>query len=93
MRQALEMVNPVYVPYSSIPQARSPANEEVGLRCSWHEMRIQLLQQWNRLNEQDVDKAGNNRHKIAQLIQREYGISALLIENYLRNFERTLPVM
>ena len=60
--------------------------------CDWDMLRMQLLHQWDRLSATDIDYAGPNRRKLAQLVARKYGISFPCIENYLRNFERTLPL-
>ena len=60
--------------------------------CDWKELRAQLMLQWPKLVPEDLDKAGPNRHRIALLIERKYGISSDMIENYLCNFERTIPV-
>jgi hypothetical protein len=64
-----------------------------GMRCAWLALRAQLLAQWNRLTPRELDEAGPDRERLARLIQTKYGIACELAENYLRNFERTLPVM
>jgi hypothetical protein len=61
--------------------------------CDWPSLRNQLLAQWSRLSKAQIDKVGPNRHKIAMLVENQYGISAPLVENYLSNLERTLPVL
>lgn len=63
------------------------------LQCDWGSLRQQLLAQWSRLTGKDIDTAGPNRHNLATLVQRKYGIEARLVENYLRNLERTLPAL
>ena len=67
-------------------------DNNVLLRCDWPRLRAQLLTQWERLAQADLDNAGPDRRSIAVLVQREYGVSAILVENYLSNLERTLPV-
>ena len=61
--------------------------------CQWEALREQLLLQWARLTSQEVDKAGPRRDRLAVLIYNKYGINAYVAENYLRNFERILPLM
>ena len=63
------------------------------IQCSWTMLRTQLLKQWNRLSPSELDKAGPDRVRIAGVICDKYDISSILVENYLRNFERTMPVM
>lgn len=63
------------------------------IKCKWSMLRAQLLLQWQRVSAKEIDIAGPNRQRIALLIQGKYGIDSELVENYLRNFERTLPVM
>jgi hypothetical protein len=78
-------------PASSIMDEALPAGRFV--RCSWTALRDQLLRQWNRLTPRELDNAGPDRVKLASLICAKYDISSILVENYLRNFERTMPVM
>ena len=70
--------------------------QEIGntydMTCKWEPLRNQILLQWARLTTRDVDGVGPNRGRLAQLIHRRYGINPLMIENYLRNFERILPL-
>jgi hypothetical protein len=61
------------------------------MMCDWPSLRAQLLAQWGRLTGRELDTAGRDRHQIAVLVQRKYGVSARLVENYLCNLERTLP--
>jgi len=63
------------------------------ITCKWEPFREQILLQWSRLTSQEVDLVGPNRSKLALLIQSRYGVPAHLVENYLRNFERTLPLL
>jgi hypothetical protein len=61
--------------------------------CKWEPFREQILHQWDRLTARELDEVGPNRSKLAMLIENRYGIAAHLVENYLRNFERTLPLI
>ena len=84
------------LPQNAYPAFYRAGNENFDgkrVRCSWAPLRAQLLLQWNRLTGWDLDQAGPDRGRLAQLIQRKYGIASELVENYLRNFERTLPVL
>lgn len=63
-----------------------------GISCDWQALRGQLLIQWPLLMPGEVDRAGHDRQKIALLVERRYGIASRMVENYLRNFERTLPL-
>jgi hypothetical protein len=67
--------------------------ERPDMICDWPTLRNQLLLQWNNLTSAEVDKAGPDRHRLALLIQRKNGIPADMVENYLHNFERTLPLV
>lgn len=60
--------------------------------CDWEALRTQLLYQWQRLTAPEVDSAGPSRRQIARLVERKYGIASICVENYLRNFERALPL-
>ena len=62
------------------------------LRCNWDIMREQLMHQWTLLSEQDLEMAGPDAARIAMLIERKYGIASRMIENYLLNFVRTMPL-
>lgn len=71
------------------------ANDPVdygAIACEWEPLRKQLLAQWNRLTEPELDEAGPNRRRLAMLIEHKSGVDRRLAENYLRNFERTLPL-
>jgi len=72
------------------PMVTGPINGTV--TCNWHVMRDQLMQQWHDLTTPELEATGHNRRNIARLIQSKYGIPSNLAENYLRNFERTLPL-
>jgi len=62
------------------------------VECDWKALCEQLMLQWPQLSQADLDKVGPNRHRLALLIEHKYRISSQVIENYLRNFERTLPM-
>lgn len=64
----------------------------IDLRCNWDVLRDQLLRQWTLLSEQDLEMAGPDATRIALLIERKYGIASHMIENYLLNFVRTMPL-
>ncbi len=63
------------------------------LLCNWHVLRRQLLQQWTLLTSADLAETGPNCRRIAALISQKYGIATHVVENYLRNFERTIPLL
>jgi len=62
------------------------------ISCSWKELRTQLINQWPSLGEEELKDTGPDRHRIAELISSRYGISTEMVENYLNNFERTMPM-
>ncbi len=72
--------------------ANDDYNDADLIHCSWMPLRAQLLLQWNHLTASELDEIGPNRHELALLIQRKYGIASQLVENYLRNYERTIPM-
>ena len=63
------------------------------MACDWQALCAQLLQQWNLLTPKDLMAIGPSRTHIAALVSRKYGVNAVLVENYLSNLERTLPLM
>jgi hypothetical protein len=63
------------------------------LLCNWHILRKQLLGQWTLLNSDELTEVGPDCRRISDLIARKYGIMPKVVENYLRNFERTLPLL
>ncbi len=69
-----------------------PDFSEDYIACDWESLRTQLLDQWKRLSASDVDHAGPSRSRIARLVERKYGVDSVCVENYLRNFERTMPL-
>ena len=61
--------------------------------CDWSTLRSQLLEQWDRLSDGELEATGHDRRRIAELIGYKYGVSTEMAENYLCNFERTLPLL
>jgi hypothetical protein len=70
-----------------------PANSNEEVTCNWRILSQQLLEQWDRISKAELEATGHNRRRIASLIQRKYGVPVTMAENYLRNFERTLPML
>jgi hypothetical protein len=62
------------------------------ITCDWEALRSQLILQWPQISPKDLEKTGPDRHRIALLIERKYGVSSQMVENYIRNFERTIPM-
>lgn len=60
--------------------------------CDWKALRDQLLLQWERITPTEIDSAGPHRSRLARLVSRKYGVNPMSVENYLRNFERTMPL-
>lgn len=65
---------------------------EADITCNWNALCTQLLTQWSALSRNELEQTGHSRHRIAELIENKYGISSQMAENYLHNFERTLPL-
>ena len=63
------------------------------LLCNWKQLRKQLLSQWPLLTADELRITGANCIRIANLISHKYGIAPESVENYLRNFERTMPLL
>jgi len=74
--------------YSSSSQNFSSAT----ISCDWAPLRTQLLEQWGRLTPGELDKTGHDRHLIALLVESKYGVHSQMVENYLFNFECTMPL-
>jgi hypothetical protein len=89
MHRASAAVRNDFDPDYAVALSFRPARDT--MRCDWLSLRTQLLTQWGLLNGRELDGAGRSRHEIALLVQRKYGVSAPLVENYLSNLERTLP--
>lgn len=66
---------------------------EYDISCKWEPFREQILSQWPRLTQYEVDVAGPNRGYIAALISIKYRLDQRIISNYLINMERNLPLM
>lgn len=73
--------------YRQAPQA---ANDDI---CDWNCLSAQLLDQWKRITREELEETGHTRQGIARLIECKYGIHFRLVENYLSNLERTLPIL
>ena len=78
--------------YEQIMSRQTAANSNE-VACDWSALRSQLLEQWDRLSDRELEATGHNRHRIAELIERKYGVATEMAENYLCNFERTLPLL
>lgn len=76
--------------YTYLPERPGMTSNRIS--CNWQMLRGQLLAQWRQVTARELDSAGPDRYRIANLIEHKYGISARLVENYLRNFERTMPL-
>jgi hypothetical protein len=57
------------------------------ISCEWQPLRDQLLAQWRRLSIKDLEEAGPDNERIAQLITRKYGVPVDFIKSYLHYFE------
>ena len=71
-------------------QQRMVINDTV--TCDWNALSQQLLEQWHDLTREELEGTCHERRAIAELIEEKEGIAAPLVENYLRNLERTLPL-
>lgn len=79
----------VYTPH---PGGQERARPQDYVQCNWPLLCGQMLLQWKKLSRADLDETGRKRRDIALLIQQKYGIASELVENYLRNLERCLPL-
>lgn len=61
------------------------------ITCDWNMLSSQILSQWQDITPEELEVTMRDRHLIALLVERKYGIHAVLTENYLKNLERTLP--
>lgn len=78
-----------------VPSAAQWNYEDISrstITCGWDALRMQLLHEWNLLTAHEIDEAGPDRIRLAQLVQDKYGIPTDSIERYLQNCERTLPL-
>ena len=78
--------------YTAFGASRPGNMSTKAIQCDWPVLRGQLLLQWKKLTSYDLDDAGPDRNRLARLIENKYGISSVLAESYLRNFERTMPL-
>ena len=62
------------------------------MTCSPHLLVSLLISQWKSLSPQDIEATQYCKRRIAKLIEQKYKIDSLLVENYLTNLERTLPL-
>ncbi len=62
------------------------------VKCNWRDLSAQLLEQWHDITRQELEATCQNRYAIAALIERKEGVDARMVENYLCNLERTLPL-
>ena len=69
-----------------------PKHAEETVDCHWPSLRSQILGQWKRVTLEELDATGSKRYKIALLIQQKHGVSWQLVQNYLMNIERSLPL-
>ena len=72
---------------------RPPEARREWMRCDWPSLCSRLLAQWDRLTPTELRETGPSRRKLANLVERKYGIAPELVERYLTNLERTLPLM
>jgi hypothetical protein len=91
MYQATATARNISYPYHTVVSSFRTNRDTI--MCDWPSLRAQLLTQWERLTGRELDMAERDRHEIAILVQRKYGVSARLVENYLSNLERTLPAL
>ena len=77
----------MFIPGETADEARNEVS------CNWKALREQLLNQWDRITPTELESTHHIRLNIARLIQKKYGISVEMAFNYLRNFERTLPLL
>ena len=90
-RRAIHAYEGVIKPAANCNNPIVEWNKEVS--CNWHVLCEQLLSQWDRITPAELENTGHNRLHVARLIQMKYGISVEMAVNYLRNFERTLPLL
>ena len=62
------------------------------LICNWKLLREQLVKQWPLVSKEELDITGANCARVSSLIAGKYGINPSMVENYLRNCERTMPL-
>ena len=85
-------IKPATFDYSALLSENSNDNFPDAISCDWDGLCAQLMLQWINLTLEDLSKAGPHRHQIALLIAQKYGVASEMVENYLCNFERTMPL-
>jgi len=70
----------------------SNARQNNYVECDWNVISAQLLNQWSELTKAELEGTNHDRHRIALLIEKKYGVQPDMTENYLQNLERTLPL-
>lgn len=63
------------------------------MSCDRQALSEQLLAQWHGITREELESTHYDRHEVALLIERKGGVSCALVENYLSNLERTLPLL
>lgn len=69
-----------------------PLTPDTIISCDWPTLRTQLLLQWPRLTMEELDRTKQNRHQVALLVEQKYNIAPEMVDNYLCNYERTMPL-
>lgn len=54
---------------------------------NWAQMRGNLLRQWERLSDRQLDAIAGHRERLARTIRETYGITSEEAENQIRVFE------
>lgn len=62
-----------------------------GIIRDWTLISAQILNQWNNITPSDLEATHHDRKRIAQLVEKKYGVYSAFVESYLKNMERTLP--
>jgi hypothetical protein len=65
-------------------------NHHEFIDCAWRPFKQEVLLQWRKLDEDDLQEAGRNRRSLARIIERKYGVAWQLAETYLSHLEQTL---
>lgn len=58
--------------------------------CAWRPFKQEVLIHWRKLDESDLMESGRNRHTLARIIERKYGVAWQLAESYLRRLEQNM---
>ena len=59
----------------------------VFIEGNWAQMRGNLLRQWGRLNDRQLDAIAGHRERLARTIRESYGITNEEAENQIKVFE------